>query len=74
MTLEWDLKLLESPSERFELLALLSAETTPENLQAVAQYLVRYVRGPISHDEALVAIMDMSLGEFSELIKRLLGG
>lgn len=64
MILTWD---LGRPDDPRKLLGLLM---TPD----VAQYLVRYIRGPISHDEALVEIMDLPPEDYGPILKELLGG
>ena len=75
MTLRWELPGPNTPGflrRRRELLALLHAEGTPESLDDLAQYLVQYVGGPISHDQALAEIMDMDLEEYGRVVAGLL--
>lgn len=75
MTLEWDLPNIHTPGflrRRRDLLTLLGAEGTPENLDKLAMHLVQYVKGPITHDQALVEIMDMDLAEYGRVISALL--
>ena len=75
MTLRWDLPGPHTPGflrRRREILTLLHADGTPENLDALAQYLVQYVTGSITHDQALAEIMDMDLEEYGRVIAGLL--
>ncbi len=75
MTLRLDLPGPNTPGflrRRRELLVLLHADGTPENLDALAQYLVQFVVGPVTHDEALAEIMEMDLREYGRIVAGLL--
>lgn len=75
MNLKWDLPTRHTPGflrRRRELLELLHSDGTPENLDKLAQYLVQFVAGPVSHDEALAQIMDMDLEEYGGVVAGLL--
>lgn len=77
MTLEWDLPKKDTPGyaeQRHKLLGLLNVETSPEGIASVFQFLVQFVRGPISHDEALEAIGDLPLGEFARIVREVIDG
>jgi hypothetical protein len=75
VTIKWDLPNSRTPGflrRRRDLLELLHSDGTPENLDKLAQYLVQFVTGPITHDQALVEIMDMPLEEYAGVITGLL--
>lgn len=73
--IQWNLPGPDDPGflrRRRDLLALLNADGTPENMDALAEYLVQFAAMDRPHDEVLVGIMDLSQRQYQAILRKLI--